>query len=125
MCGGRLRDNDRSRNEIGEQPIAGGGVVAAVVYIDGFTGRVEEMDGVQGTRFERLLEKRISIRGALLEGRTVVEGDRLLGGSKSASRVVLIRLKYVHVRDVSRRKQLLHQHRSVAPIRCDVLVEGR
>src|ERR1044072_2010393 len=112
MCGGRLRGNDRSRNEISEQPIAGGGVVAAVVYIHRVTRRVEEVDGIEGTRFERLLEKWISLLGALFEGRTVVEGDRLLGGSEGAGRVVLIRLEHVHVRDVSRRKQLLHQHRS-------------
>src|SRR5262245_31622442 len=124
MCGGAVRGDDRSANEVSEQPVTGGGVMAAVVDIDRFTRGVENVDGVERTRFERFLEKWIPVRRALLERRSVVDGNRLLGRSKRAGRVVLVRLKHVDIRDAPRRKQLLHQYRCVAPIRCDVLVNS-
>src|SRR5689334_6209449 len=103
MCGGAVRGDDRSGNEVGKQPIAGGRVVAAVVYIHGVAHRVEEMDGVERSRFEPLLEKWIPTRRPFFERRTLVESNRLLGSSKSAGRVVLIRLQHVQVRNASRR----------------------
>src|SRR4030095_3987513 len=105
MCGGAVRGDDRSGNEVSEHPIARGRVVAAVVYIHRFTRRVEEVNRVERTRFERLLEKRISVRRALFERRTVVERKRLLGSRKRARRVVLIWLKHMQVHNASRRSE--------------------